>query len=128
MTDCNFSHDGKLVVSCSDLDRSIKLWDATSGKMVKEIVGRKSQNQIMSILSTLSEIKLKEQREVSNLFLEKPMIAAHIKYLPSFSPFDRLEAEVEVLSHSFMQEYSNLLLLLLSDSKIDYLQICTRVP
>lgn len=42
MTDCNFSHDSKLVVSCSDLDRSIKLWDASSGKMIKEIVGKEN--------------------------------------------------------------------------------------
>ena len=40
VTDCNFSHDSKLVVSCSDLDRSIKLWDASNGKMIKEIVGK----------------------------------------------------------------------------------------
>ena len=40
ITDCNFSHDGKLVVSTSDIDHTAKLWDTLNGKMVKEIPGR----------------------------------------------------------------------------------------
>lgn len=39
MTDCNLSNDGRLVVSSSDIDHSVKLWDCVTGKMVKEIKG-----------------------------------------------------------------------------------------
>ena len=44
-TSCNFSHDGRLVVSGSDLDHSVKVWDANSGQIVAESKG-------MSVITT----------------------------------------------------------------------------
>ncbi|XP_033754028.1 WD repeat-containing protein 88-like [Pecten maximus] len=37
VTSCKFSHDGKMVVSGSDLDNTLKIWDANSGELIYNI-------------------------------------------------------------------------------------------
>lgn len=39
ITCCGFSNDGRYVVTGSDLDFMIKVWDVASGEMVHEIKG-----------------------------------------------------------------------------------------
>ena len=39
VTCCDFSRDGKLVVSGSDLDHTIKIWDANTGEELQVISG-----------------------------------------------------------------------------------------
>jgi len=53
--DCNFSHDGKLVVSGSDLDRTIKIWDATAGTLIKEIAGNEAHPSIFLLAFVLGQ-------------------------------------------------------------------------
>lgn len=37
VTSCRFSHDGKYVVSCSDLDNTVKVWDANTGDVIHNV-------------------------------------------------------------------------------------------
>lgn len=37
VTCCRFSHDGKLVISGSDLDNTLKIWDANSGELLQNL-------------------------------------------------------------------------------------------
>ena len=39
ITCCDFSHDGKYIVTGSDLDFKIRLWDSHSGELIKIIAG-----------------------------------------------------------------------------------------
>lgn len=39
VTCCRFSHDGKLVISGSDLDNTLKIWDANSGELLQNLQG-----------------------------------------------------------------------------------------
>ena len=39
VTCCNYSHDDQYVVSASDLDNVVKIWDVRDGKMAFEIKG-----------------------------------------------------------------------------------------
>ena len=39
VTCCNYSHDGQFVVSASDLDNIVRIWDAHNGHIVHEIKG-----------------------------------------------------------------------------------------
>lgn len=36
---CDFSHSGQLVVSASDIDNTIRIWDSKSGCLVQELKG-----------------------------------------------------------------------------------------
>lgn len=42
VTGCDLSTDGKLVVSASDLDNFIRIWDAQNGALIREIKGHHS--------------------------------------------------------------------------------------
>ncbi|CAG2206880.1 WD repeat-containing protein 88-like [Mytilus edulis] len=37
VTSCNFSHDGKYVVSGSDLDNTVKIWDSNTGDLIHNV-------------------------------------------------------------------------------------------
>lgn len=39
VTSCNFSHDERLIVSGSDLDNTVKIWDANTGELIHNIDG-----------------------------------------------------------------------------------------
>ena len=39
VTTCDVSHDGKYVVSGSDLDSAVSIWDARDGQLIKKLLG-----------------------------------------------------------------------------------------
>ena len=39
VTCCNISHNGKMAVTGSDLDHSVKVWDVASGEVIAETKG-----------------------------------------------------------------------------------------
>lgn len=39
VTSCNFSNNGKMAVSGSDLDNTVKVWDVNSGLVIAQTAG-----------------------------------------------------------------------------------------
>ena len=37
VTTCDFSYDGKFLITGSDLENSVRIWDAYDGELIKEL-------------------------------------------------------------------------------------------